>query len=81
MEFLLVYQDDLTNQSPNNKNASPEEKVKKKKKIAPKDFILGFHFHTLWTATQVDLAHKLGQYPHQIHRLWVFPWDYTTEID
>ena len=47
MEFLLVYQDDLTNQSPNNKNASPEEKVKKKKKIAPKDFILGFHFHTL----------------------------------
>ena len=48
MEFLLVYQDDLTNQSPNSKNASPEEKVKKKKKkIAPKDFILGFHFHTL----------------------------------
>ena len=28
MEFLLVYQDDLTNQSPQNKNASPKEKVK-----------------------------------------------------
>ena len=38
MEFLLVYQDDLTNQSPNNKNASPEEKVKKKKKIAQEGF-------------------------------------------
>lgn len=45
MEFLLVYQDDLMSQSPKNKNASPKEKVKKKK--APKDFILGFHFHTL----------------------------------
>lgn len=58
MEFLLVYQDDLMSQIPNNKNASPKEKVKK---IAPKDFILGFNFHTLWTATQGDLAHKLGQ--------------------
>ena len=48
MEFLLVYQDDLTNQNPNNKNASPEEKVKKKKKkIAQKDFIQGFNFHNL----------------------------------
>lgn len=46
MEFLLVYQDDLMSQSPKNKNASPKEKVKKKKN-APKDFILGFHFHTL----------------------------------
>ena len=60
MEFLLVYQDDLMSQSPNNKNASPKEKVKKKK-IAQNDFILGFNFHTLWTATQGDLAHKLGQ--------------------
>ena len=47
MEFLLVYQDDLMSQSPKNKNASPKEKVKKKKEEAPKDFILGFHFHTL----------------------------------
>lgn len=46
MEFLLVYQDDLMSQSPNNKNASPKEKVKKKK-IAQNDFILGFNFHTL----------------------------------
>ena len=44
MEFLLIYQDDLMSQIPNNKNASPKEKVKK---IAPKDFILGFNFHTL----------------------------------
>ena len=48
MEFLLVYQVDLMSQSPKNKNASPKEKVKKKKKKeAPKDFILGSHFHTL----------------------------------
>ena len=49
MEFLLVYQVDLMSQSPKNKNASPKEKVKKKKEEeeAPKDFILGFHFHTL----------------------------------
>ena len=46
MEFLLVYQDEVTNQNPNNKNASPEEKVKKKK-IAQKDFIQGFNFHNL----------------------------------
>ena len=32
MEFLLIYQDDLMNESPNNKNGSPKEKVKKKKK-------------------------------------------------
>ena len=38
MEFLLVYKGDLTNKSPNNKNASPEEKVKKKKKKIPKGF-------------------------------------------
>ena len=50
MEFLLIYQDDLMTQSPNNKNASPKEKVKRK--IAQKDFILGFNFHTLWTATK-----------------------------
>lgn len=79
MEFLLVYQDDLMSQSPNNKNASPKEKVKKKK-IAQNDFILGFNFHTLWTATQGDLAHKLGQYPYHIHSLWIvsvrlYHWD------
>ena len=28
MEFLLIYQDDLMNESPNNKNGSPKEKVK-----------------------------------------------------
>ena len=44
MEFLLVYQDDLTNQSPNNKNASPEEKVKKKKKNSRKGFHTRFSF-------------------------------------
>ena len=37
MEFLPVYQDDLMNQTPNNKNASPKEKVKKKK-IAQEGF-------------------------------------------
>ena len=50
MEFLLVYQDDLMSQSPKNKNASPKEKVKKKK--CPK----GFH-------TRFSFPHPMNCYP------------------